>query len=78
LLSALRAHDIATDRIIEDLTLEERLDAVVDRAMRRLAQLKFMKEISGSAGRAVAKRDPAADRRAAEAKTAKEQKVAVS
>ncbi len=29
---------ITTDRILEDLTLEERLDAMVDRAMRRLAK----------------------------------------
>jgi hypothetical protein len=50
-LAAKAAEFITADRIIEDLTLEERLDAVVDRAMRRLAQLKFMKEISGSAGR---------------------------
>jgi hypothetical protein len=50
-LAAKAAEFITTDRIIEDLTLEERLDAMVDRAMRRLAQMKFMKEISGSAGR---------------------------
>ena len=31
--------------------LEERLDAMVDRAMRRLAQMKFMKQISGSSER---------------------------
>jgi hypothetical protein len=30
-------------RIIEELALEERLAAMVDRAMRRLAQMKFMK-----------------------------------
>jgi hypothetical protein len=48
-LAAKAAEFITTDRIIEDLTLEERLDAMVDRAMRRLAQMKFMKEISGSA-----------------------------
>jgi hypothetical protein len=34
-----------------DITLEERLDAMVDRAMRRLAQMKFMKQISGSSER---------------------------
>ena len=38
---------ITTDRILEDLNLEERLDAMVDRAMRRLAQMKLMKQISG-------------------------------
>ena len=32
------AEFITTDRILEDLTLEERLDAMVDRAMRRLAK----------------------------------------
>jgi hypothetical protein len=31
--------------------LEERLDAMVDRAMRRLAQIKFMKQVSGSSER---------------------------
>jgi len=35
-------------KLLEDLTLEERLDAMVDRAMRRLAQMKVMKQISGS------------------------------
>jgi hypothetical protein len=43
--------ELSTDRILEDLTLEERLDAMVDRAMRRLAQMKFMKQISGSSER---------------------------
>ena len=33
------------------LALEERLDAMVDRAMRRLAQVKFMKQVSGSCER---------------------------
>jgi hypothetical protein len=33
------------------IALEERLDAMVDRAMRRLAQMKFMKQISGSSER---------------------------
>ena len=50
-LAVKAAEFIATDRIIEDLTLEERLDTVVDRAMRRLAQMKFMKQISGSTER---------------------------
>jgi hypothetical protein len=50
-LAAKAAEFITTDRIIEDLTLEERLDAMVDRAMRRLAQMKFMKQISGSSER---------------------------
>ena len=39
---------ITADRILEDLALEERLDAMVDRAMRRLAQMKFMKQVSRS------------------------------
>jgi hypothetical protein len=47
-LAAKAAEFITTDRILEDLALEERLDAMVDRAMRRLAQMKFMKQISGS------------------------------
>jgi hypothetical protein len=50
-LAAKAAEFITTDRILEDLTLEERLDAMVDRAMRRLAQMKFMKQISGSSER---------------------------
>ena len=47
-LAAKAAEFITTDRILEDLNLEERLDAMVDRAMRRLAQMKFMKQVSGS------------------------------
>ena len=47
-LAAKAAEFMTTDRIIEDITLEERLDAMVDRAMRRLAQMKFMKQISRS------------------------------
>jgi hypothetical protein len=47
-LAAKAAEFITTDRILEDLALEERLDAMVDRAMRRLAQMKFMKQVSGS------------------------------
>ena len=50
-LAAKAAEFITTDRILEDLDLEERLDAMVDRAMRRLAQTKFMKQISGSSER---------------------------
>lgn len=50
-LAAKAAEFITTDRILEDLTLEERLDAMVDRAMRRLAQMKFMKQISQSSER---------------------------
>jgi hypothetical protein len=52
-LAAKAAEFITTDRILEDLALEERLDAMVDRAMRRLAQMKFMKQISGSSERAL-------------------------
>ncbi|MDP2354556.1 MAG: hypothetical protein Q8M31_00630 [Beijerinckiaceae bacterium] len=47
-LAAKAAEFMTTDRIIEDIALEERLDAMVDRAMRRLAQMKFMKQIAGS------------------------------
>jgi ERCC4-related helicase len=47
-LAAKAAEFITTDRILEDLALEERLDTMVDRAMRRLAQMKFMKQISRS------------------------------
>jgi hypothetical protein len=50
-LAAKAAEFITSDRILEDLNLEERLDAMVDRAMRRLAQMKFMKQISGSSER---------------------------
>jgi hypothetical protein len=50
-LAAKAAEFITTDRILEDLMLEERLDAMVDRAMRRLAQMKFMKQISESSER---------------------------
>ncbi len=50
-LSAKAAEFITADRILEDLNLEERLDAMVDRAMRRLAQMKFMKQVSGSSER---------------------------
>ncbi len=50
-LAAKAAEFITTDRILEDLALEERLDAMVDRAMRRLAQTKFMKQVSGSSER---------------------------
>ena len=50
-LAAKAAEFITTDRILEDLNLEERLDAMVDRAMRRLAQMKFMKQIAGSSER---------------------------
>src|SRR6202051_4668102 len=47
-LAAKAAEFITTDRILEDIALEERLDAMVDRAMRRLAQMKFMKQVSAS------------------------------
>jgi hypothetical protein len=51
-LAAKAAEFITTDRILEDLDLEERLDAMVDRAMRRLAQIKFMKQISATSEKA--------------------------
>jgi hypothetical protein len=47
-LAAKAGEFITTDRILEDLALEERLDTMVDRAMRRLAQMKFMKQVSAS------------------------------
>jgi hypothetical protein len=47
-LATKAAEFIRTDRILEDLALEERLDAMIDRAMRRLAQMKFMKQLSRS------------------------------
>ena len=50
-LAAKAAEFITTDRILEDLVLEERLDAMVDRAMRRLVQMKFMKQVSESSER---------------------------
>ena len=50
-LAAKAAEFITTDRILEDIALEERLDAMVDRAMRRLAQMKFMKQMSASSER---------------------------
>ncbi len=51
-LAAKAAEFITTDRILEDLDLEERLDAMADRAMRRLAQIKFMKQISATSEKA--------------------------
>jgi hypothetical protein len=50
-LAAKAAEFITVDRILEDITLEERLDAMVDRAMRRLAQMKVIKQISASSER---------------------------
>ncbi len=44
------------ERVMEDIDLEERLDALIDRAIRRLAQAKMMKEIS-----AARKREPLTD-----------------
>jgi hypothetical protein len=38
---------LTEDRILEDLALEERLDATMDKAIRRLAQAKALKQISG-------------------------------
>ena len=46
-LAAKAAAFITTDRIIEDLVLEERLDGMIDRAIRRLAQGKMMKQVAG-------------------------------
>ena len=50
-LAAKAAEFITVDRILEDIALEERLDAMVDRAVRRLAQMKFMKQLSASSER---------------------------
>src|SRR3979411_3521271 len=41
------AEFLTPDRIMEDLALEERLDATMDKAIRRLAQAKALKQISG-------------------------------
>ncbi len=57
-LAAKAAGFITTDRFLEDLNLEERLDAMVDRAMRRLAQMKFMKQASGSSEKLVKNAPP--------------------
>jgi hypothetical protein len=38
---------LTEDRILEDLALEERLDATMDKAIRRLAQAKALKQTSG-------------------------------
>jgi hypothetical protein len=46
-LAAKAAAFLTADRIIADLTLEERLDAMIDRAIRRLAQGKMMKQVAG-------------------------------
>jgi hypothetical protein len=42
---------LTPERILEDLALEERLDATMDKAIRRLAQAKALKQISGLNGR---------------------------
>jgi len=47
-LAGKAAEFITADQILEDIALEERLDTMVDRAMRRLAQMKFMKQVSAS------------------------------
>jgi hypothetical protein len=46
-LAAKAAAFLTTDRIIADLLLEERLDAMIDRAISRLAQGKMMKQVAG-------------------------------
>ena len=38
---------LTAERIMEDLALEERLDATMDKAIRRLAQAKMLKQVSG-------------------------------
>ena len=42
---------LTPERILEDLALEERLDATMDKAIRRLVQAKALKQISGLNGR---------------------------
>lgn len=42
---------LTPERIMEDLALEERLDATMDKAIRRLAQAKALKQVSGLNGR---------------------------
>jgi len=42
---------LTAERILEDLALEERLGATMDKAIRRLAQAKALKQISGLNGR---------------------------
>jgi hypothetical protein len=42
---------LTAERILEDLALEERLDATMDKAIRRLAQANALKQISGLNGR---------------------------
>jgi len=47
-IAAKTASEFLTDeRILEDLALEERLDATMDKAIRRLAQAKALKQLSG-------------------------------
>jgi hypothetical protein len=41
------AEFLTSERIMEDLALEERLDAIMDKAIRRLAQAKALKQMSG-------------------------------
>jgi hypothetical protein len=38
---------LTSERIMEDLALEERLDAIMDKAIRRPAQAKALKQMSG-------------------------------
>ena len=45
-LAAKAAEFMTVDRINEDIDLEERLDAMMDRAIRRLAQVRMLKQIS--------------------------------
>jgi hypothetical protein len=41
------AEFLTEERILDDLAMEERLDAVMDKAIRRLAQAKTLKQVSG-------------------------------
>lgn len=43
------AQVVASDRMMEDLAVEERLDAVMDRALRRLFWLKAQKQLERAA-----------------------------
>jgi hypothetical protein len=76
-LAAKAAEFITVDRILEDITLEERLDAMVDRAMRRLAQMKVIKQISASSERQLQKAPVLQIEGPPKPKRQKKQKVAV-
>jgi hypothetical protein len=71
--AAKAAEFIRTDRILEDLALEERLDTMVDRATRGLAQMKFMKQVSASSEKLLKNMPPLRIEAPRKPKAAKEQ-----